>query len=143
MTSLVADYIAVTVSPQGEVEVAFYHCKGAGGAPSGGRVEDVYELAGQLVKSVYYCDVMTLLAHMEDRMRTRHKSPSTFISGDLGNLRPLLLSTPATKLSFAVVGVQPGISRRRVDAHLADLMVFVVDYAKRGGAAKAYWLVSE
>lgn len=139
-----ADYIAVTASPQGEIEITLYHCKGAGGgAPSGGRVGDVYEVAGQLVKSVYYCDVTTLLDHMESRMHARHKSPSTFISGDLGTLKQLLQSTPATKLSFAVVGVQPGISRRLVDAHLADLMVFGVDYAKRGGAARAYWLVSE
>src|SRR5690606_20202588 len=61
-----ADYIAVTVAPDGEVDIALYHCKGAGGAPSGGRVGDVYEVAGQLVKSVYYCEIVTLLAHMED-----------------------------------------------------------------------------
>lgn len=138
-----ADYIAVIASPQGEVEIALYHCKGASGSPSGGRVGDVYEVAGQLVKSVYYCDVTTLLDHMENRMHTRHTSPSKFIFGDLGSLKQLLQSTPATKLSFTVVGVQPGISRRQVDAHLADLMVFGVDYAKRGGATRAYWLVSE
>lgn len=138
-----ADYIAVTASPGGEVEIALYHCKGAGGAPSGGRVGDVYEVAGQLVKSVYYCDAATLLSHMEDRMHARHKSPSKFISGDISDLKQLLLSTPSTKLSFAVVGVQPGISRQRVGAHLADLMVFGLDYAKRGGAVRACWLVSE
>lgn len=138
-----ADYVAVTVSLQGEVEIALYHCKAAGGVPSGGRVGDVYEVAGQLVKSVYYCDLTTLLDHMEHRMHARHTSPSKFIFGNLGNLKQLLQSTPATKQSFTVVGVQPGISRRQVDAHLADLMVFGVDYAKRGGAAKAYWLVSE
>jgi len=138
-----ADYIAVTASSQGDVEITLYHCKGAGGAPSGGRVGDVYEVAGQLVKSIYYCDVTTLLDHMERRMHGRHASPSSFINGDLGTLKHLLQTTPATKLSFAVVGVQPGISRRQVDAHLADLMVFGVDYAKRGGAARAYWLVSD
>ncbi len=138
-----ADYIAVTASPQGEVEIALYHCKGAGGAPSGRRVGDIYEVAGQLVKSVYYCDVPTLLGHMEDRMHARYRTPSTFVSGDLDSLRQLLQSSPSTKLSFAVVGVQPGVSRHRVDAHLADLMVFGIDYAKRGGAARAYWLVSE
>lgn len=138
-----ADYIAVTSSLQDEVEISLYHCKGAGGAPSGGRVGDVYEVAGQLVKSVYYCDVSTLLIHMEDRMHVRHSSPSTFIFGDLDNMKRLLQSTPATKLSFTVVGVQPGISKQRVNAHLTDLMVFGIDYAKRGGATKAYWLVSE
>lgn len=138
-----ADYIAVTATAEGVVDVALYHCKGAGGAPSGGRVNDVYEVAGQLVKSVYYCDVPILLEHMEGRMHARHVSPSVFRIGDLQTLGELLASTPATKLGFSVVGVQPGISRNRVDAHLADLMMFGVDYAKRGGAARAYWLVSE
>lgn len=138
-----ADYIAVTSSPAGDVEIALYHCKGAGGAPTGGRVGDVYEVAGQLVKSVYYCDVATLVAHMSDRMQPRHLNPSTFVLGDLQNLTQLVQTTPATRLSFSVVGVQPGISRGGVDAHLADLMMFGVDYAKRGGAAKAFWLVSE
>ncbi len=137
-----ADYIAVT-DVHGDVEVALYHCKGAGGAPSGGRVADVYEVAGQLVKSVYYCDAAILLEHMEDRMHPRHLSPSVFRTGDLQALGQLLRSTPATRLGFTVIGVQPGISRGQVDAHLADLMMFGVDYAKRGGAAKAYWLVSE
>lgn len=76
-------------------------------------------------------------------MHARHSSPSRFISGGLAELRQLLQATPATKLTFTVVGVQPGISRRRVDAHLADLMLFGVDYAKRGEAARAYWLTSE
>ncbi len=137
-----ADYIAVTVT-DGVVDIALYHCKGAGGAPTGGRVGDVYEVAGQLVKSIYYCDVAILLVHMQNRMHARHASPSTFKFGDLQSLEKLLRNTPATRLSFTVVGVQPGISLGQVDAHLADLMMFGVDYAKRGGAAKAYWLVSK
>jgi hypothetical protein len=138
-----ADFIAVTAKQNGDVEVALYHCKGAGGEPTGGRVGDVYEVAGQLVKSVSYCDVPTLLEHMRDRMHIRHVSPSMFKNGDLPTLTQLLSNTPSTKLNFTVVGVQPGISRAQVDAHLADLMIFGIDYAKRGGAAKAYWLVSE
>lgn len=138
-----ADYVAVTSAPSGEVEVALYHCKGAGGEPSGSRVGDVYEVAGQLVKSVFYCDRVTLLAHMEDRMDRRHRSPSTFLRGNLQALTELLGAVRATKLGFTVIGVQPGIRRSLVGAHLADLMVFGINYARQGGASKAYWLVSE
>jgi hypothetical protein len=45
--------------------------------------------------------------------------------------------------TLAVVGVQPGIRRSLIDAHLADLMAFGIGYARQGGAAKAYWLISE
>lgn len=138
-----ADYIAVRVGPKGDVTVSLYHCKGAGGPPGGGRVGDIYEVAGQLVKSVYYCDASILLAHMEDRMHVRYASPSRFLRGDFNTLRELVGATLATKLSFAVVGVQPGIRRSMVSERLVDLMVFGIDYARQGGATKAYWLVNE
>lgn len=142
-TGEAADYITVSSAPTGDVDVALYHCKGAGGPPGGGRVSDVYEVAGQLVKSVFYCDVGTLLAHMEDRMDRRHLSPSRFVRGDLQTLREVLGNVRATKLGFTVVGVQPGIRRSLVGPHLADLMAFGINYARQGGASKAYWLVSE
>ncbi|MFM0061470.1 hypothetical protein PQR64_38345 [Paraburkholderia phytofirmans] len=138
-----ADYIAVGAGQQREVEIALYHCKGAGGPPSGGRVGDVYEVAGQLVKSVFYCDANILLAHMEDRMNVRYAAPSRFLRGNFDMLRQLIEDTDATKLSFAVIGVQPGIRRSLVNEHLVDLMVFGIDYARQGGASNAYWLVSE
>lgn len=138
-----ADYVGVSRSDEGDVDIALYHCKGAGGPPGGRRVGDVYEVAGQLVKSVFYCDVATLLAHIEDRMHPRHKTPSRFVRGDTETLKELIRDAPATRLGFTVVGVQPGIRRSMVDAHLADLMAFGITYAKQGGAARAYWLVNE
>lgn len=142
-TGEAADFVALTRTDEGSVEIALYHCKGAGGPVGGRRVGDVYEVAGQLVKSVFYCDQTTLLAHMEDRMHPRHVSPSRFVRGSLAAVQALVQSVPATRLSFAVVGVQPGIRRSLIDAHLADLMAFGIGYARQGGAAKAYWLISE
>lgn len=142
-TGEAADYICVTRSDDGDVNVSLYHCKGAGGPANGGRVGDVYEVAGQLVKSVYYCEVPTLLQHMEDRMHRRHTSPSYFVTGNIQEVTQLLTSAQATKLSFSVVGVQPGIRRSMVDERLSDLMAFCIGYARQGGAAHAYWLVNE
>ena len=45
-----ADFIALTAGGDGTVGVSLYHCKGAGGEPSGDRVNDVYEVACQLLK---------------------------------------------------------------------------------------------
>lgn len=143
-TGEAADYICITRDARGEVSVDFYHCKGAGGPANGGRVGDVYEVAGQLVKCAYYCDVPTLLQHMADRMNpARHSAPSSFVMGTLREVEEILNATLATSLSFCVIGVQPGIRRTMVDQRLSDLMSFCIDYARGGGTAKAYWLVSE
>ena len=64
-----------------EVSVTLYHCKGAGGPANGGRVGDVYEVAGQLVKSAYYCDVPTLVHQMEDRMHPINATNGPYFYG--------------------------------------------------------------
>lgn len=138
-----ADFIAITAEPDDHYVVSLYHCKGAGGDPSGGRVNDVYEVTCQLLKSVAYCEAELLAKHIEHRINPdRHKHPSKFIKGDLDHLKAILSSTPADKLSFSIYGVQPGISKVAIDAHLSDLMAFSLDYVLRGGAAKGGWLIS-
>jgi hypothetical protein len=57
-------------------------------------------------------------------------------------MKRVIENAPPTGLKFEIFGVQPGISRAAVDAHLADLMVYGLDYAQRGGATKAQWLIS-
>ena len=137
-----ADYIALTRDGEDRFKVALYHCKGAGGEPSGGRVNDVYEVACQLLKSVSYCDADVLVKHVERRMAPRYVSPTRVVEGEFARFAEVLGSTPADRLDFAIYGVQPGISREAIDEHLADLMAFGLDYVQRGGAAKAGWLVN-
>jgi hypothetical protein len=142
-TGEAADYISFLSVPDGELRIGFYHCKGAGGAPSGGRVGDVYEVAGQMLKSVAYCDVGRTLDHVKHRIHTgRHTHPSTFVIGDLAQLEETINQTSISDIKFEIYGVQPGISEAAIDSHLSDLMAFGVDYVKRGGAASASWIVS-
>lgn len=139
-----ADFIALTRSGEEGLRISLYHCKGAGGAPSGGRVTDVYEVTCQILKSVAYCDAEILARHIEHRVHPgRHDHPSRFIIGNLAETTRLLSETPANHLQFAVYGVQPGISKRQIDDHLSDLMAFSLDYVLRGGAAVASWMISE
>lgn len=138
-----ADYIAFVQNPDGSLIVRLYHCKGAGGAPSGRRVGDVYEVSGQMLKSIAFCDAAVLTQHVEHRINPgHHRNPSRFVKGDFNAMKRALEATPPTGLTYEIFGVQPGISRAAVDAHLADLMVYGLDYAQRGGAAKAQWLTS-
>lgn len=142
-TGEAADYIAVTSEGGGGFKVSLYHCKGAGGAPSGRRVNDVYEVAGQVLKSIAYCEPSVLAQHVEHRVNeARHRQPSKFMVGDLARMKAILGQTPSNKLHFGIYGVQPGISKADIDNHLADLMAFALDYVHRGGVAKAVWLIS-
>ncbi|WP_306224562.1 DEAD/DEAH box helicase [Bosea beijingensis] len=138
-----ADYVSIIRDDDGTVRVQLYHCKGAGGAPSGGRVDDVYEVAGQMLKSVAYCEPSILLDHIDHRVNAgRHRTPSRFVIGDAAMARTIIEAAPATGLVFEIYGVQPGISLAAVDEHLADLMAYGLDYVQRGGAARAMWLLS-
>jgi hypothetical protein len=138
-----ADFILVTRAPDDVISVGLYHCKGAGGEPSGTRVGDIYEVAGQVLKSIAYCEADVLIKHVEHRINAgRHKSPSTFIVGDYPGFSKLLRETSPNKLRFEIYGVQPGVSFAEIDEHLADLMAFGLEYVQRGGAAKAAWLIS-
>ncbi len=142
-TGEAADYIAVTREEDDRILVSLYHCKGAGGEPNGARVDDVYEVTCQLLKSVVYCESRVLVEHVEHRINERrHRRPSVFKVGNLAMLQEILLNRSADKVSFAIYGVQPGISKGQIDAHLADLMAFSIDYVKRGGAAVGKWLVN-
>lgn len=74
-----------------------------------------------------------LVEHVEHRINERrHRRPSVFKVGNLAMLQEILMNRSADKVSFAIYGVQPGISKGQIDAHLADLMAFSIDYVKRG-----------
>ncbi len=137
-----ADFIALTTGGDGAVSVSLYHCKGAGGEPSGDRVNDVYEVACQLLKSVVFCNASILSEHVVRRINPRHKHPSRFIVGDLKRLQQLLLDTQSHSIKFHIYGVQPGVSKLLIDDHLADLMAFGLDYVQNGGTARGVWLIS-
>lgn len=143
-TGEAADYIALVAGEESSITVQLYHCKAAGGtSPDGTRVDDVYEVAGQLVKSVSFFEPSVLLPHLERRIdANRHKVPTKFLKGDYEGFKRALEDTSPEKLSFEVFAVQPGISRSRVNAHLGDLMAYGIDYARRGGAVSAKWIVS-
>ena len=142
-TGEAADFIAITREPEDRFRVSLYHCKGAGGEPSGTRVNDVYEVTCQLLKSVAYCDAEVLATHIEHRINVgRHRRPSRFIVGDMDRVRAILLNHPTDKIEFVIYGVQPGISKGAIDEHLADLMAFSLDYVLRGGAASGRWIIS-
>ena len=127
----VADFVSFE-EHDGYVDVALYHCKGSGGDAPGDRVEDVYEVCGQSVKSVIYADPTGLVDRIEGRYR-RSAGASRFVKGSREALRQLVQSHGRAEYRFEVVVVQPGIARQQLSRQAGNLLAATNDHLVRGG----------
>jgi superfamily II DNA or RNA helicase len=127
----IADFVAVEEA-NGRLIVRFYHCKGAGGATAGHRVGDVYELAGQAVKSVTWALKQRVLANIRRRF-TNQKGAARFIRGDLDLLERLLSDAAAAQIDFELIAVQPGLQKDGLPPDLGNVLAAASDHLVRGG----------
>ncbi len=102
-----ADYLAF-YSDNTTTRVELFHCKSASERPiPGNRVKDVYEVAGQAVKSIRWAQPERLLRQI--RHRLGRTSRAKFVVGDLATIEKLL--APGRQVQFTITIVQPGIGR--------------------------------
>lgn len=125
----IADFIAVEAT-NGRLIVRFYHCKGAGGAAPGHRVGDIYELAGQAVKSVIWALKQRVLANISRRF-THHKGGARFIRGDLDTLEQLLSDAAAAQIDYQFIAVQPGLRKAGLPGDLGNVLAAASDHLVR------------
>jgi hypothetical protein len=118
-----ADFIVLRPAADDGVDVTLYHCKGAGGAQPGNRVDDVYEVCAQAVKSMIWCDLPRLVDRSLDRMR-RGKGVSRLVRGDVELMREMATRRPV---------VQPGITKANLEPRLAEVLAASSYYLVRGG----------
>jgi hypothetical protein len=107
--------------------VRLYHCKGSGGRSPGERVDDLYEVCGQVVKCLIWIDGNERL---RDQIFYRNKSrrDSTFLKGEKTALRQIVARSKALQISYEIVIVQPGISRSNLPDKLAHILQSSNDY---------------
>lgn len=106
----IADFVAITASASGSHRVTLYHCKAASRLPiPGDRVDDLYEVAGQAVKSVRYGDPDSLRRHLLHRITTTAGGASRLVKGTRQDIDRLLADGVGTAVSVTIV--QPGIGR--------------------------------
>lgn len=129
----VADFVTFE-ERDGHVVVCLFHCKGAGGAVPGDRVNDAYEVCGQAIKSVVYADPSRLIGRIAGR-HERRAGVARFAKGDRNILQGLLQAYGRAQFQFAVVVVQPGIARNQLSPRIANLLSATNDYIVRGGFA--------
>jgi hypothetical protein len=112
----IADYVTVTEEADSTVFV-LYHCKGSGGPAAGARVDDVYEVCGQAQKSVAWAS----LSRLEQRIRSRMQG-ERFVRGTEGLLQEMLVRAQDRLQRFEIKVVQPGISKARLSAAMAECL---------------------
>lgn len=113
-----ADFVAFKRREDDGIDVLLYHCKGSSGDKPGNRVGDVYEVCGQAVKCVIFCDLPRLVARLAGRFN-RKSGMAQFIKGDLAQLKALARVRPST---FQMIVVQPGVSRGNIEQRLSEVL---------------------
>ncbi len=110
------------------VRVRLYHCKATRGEAAGCRLDDLYEVAAQAVKSVRWLHKPAeLLEHLDRRSNGR---PYRFQRGRLREVQQLLQSNPK-HAEYEVVVVQPGLSMGSLTKAAQDVLAAANQYLWR------------
>ncbi len=121
------------------IVVKLYHVKGSGGAAPGNRVGDVYEVCGQVVKSLIWLrSPKGLLA----KIKQRRQSGSVWLKGDDALLDSLFMKGQEKRFTFEIAMVQPGISKQRIEHKLGEVIAAASAHAKTGNVAAVHVLGS-
>ena len=101
-----ADFLTLAMPSKTRSVVTFYHCKAAGEGPvPGRRIDDLYEVIGQAIKSPRLFDPASLLGHIE--RRSQNATKQRFIRGKLSDVQAALARSVAVQ--YRVTIVQPGV----------------------------------
>ncbi len=124
-TGELADF--VTLIPRADdFLVSLFHCKGSSDPKPGERVEDLYDLCGQAVKSARW------VSHklMAEALNRRHARGSVFLRGTLEEFLRLL--TGDVPLSLQIILLQPGLSRAQVGPKAGYILACADDFIHGG-----------
>jgi hypothetical protein len=116
-----ADIVAIRIDgPAAEpvsVEVEFYHCKFAHGEAPGARIDDLYDVCGQVQKSIAWAsspekktDLFTHLLRREAK-RQEENEPTRIEVGTTDDLLVLREMSRLLPVKFCLYVVQPGLSK--------------------------------
>jgi superfamily II DNA or RNA helicase len=120
-----ADFVTFNVRAD-DILVSLYHCKGSSMPQAGERVDDLYELCGQAIKSVRWVG-RQLLSGAINRRSARH---SPFLRGTLEQTQELLSGDLPFKLQ--IILVQPGLSKVNLTHRGGNLLASVDEYVRGG-----------
>lgn len=125
-TGEAADIVACNIHAD-RVNIMLAHCKASMGEKPGHRVDDVYVVAGQVIKSVRLFG--------QNRKLRDHLASRSGIEVVAGNLNDVLLSlmNMTQKKLFEVRLVQPGISKSEITPDMLRPLAAAEDYVLTAG----------
>ena len=138
-TGEIGDFLAIN-EMKDEIVFSIYHCKGAGGAEVGQRVSDVYEVAGQVVKSLIWLRKPHALY---EKIRARLEQGSLFLKGDRSALKTMFDRAREKSLRYEIQFVQPGIGASSLSEKLTGPMAAARDYVARSCNGNVVFWISK
>ena len=127
-TGEIADFIAISESAD-RVTVTLYHIKGSGGVNAGDRVNDVYEVCMQAVKSQSWTPNKNSFAK-KVLGRTDDK-PNKFLVGNKHLFSQIMSKQKLIAFSFVIV--QPGISADSISDRISYVLAATDDSLTTNG----------
>lgn len=126
----VSDFIAVHETNNGP-RVKMFHCKASSRAQAGNRVDDLYEVCGQAVKSSVWIRTEHLLARLKHR--TTLASVTGYVKGDEDTVERILDQQNRQQTQFEIFVVQPMVMRTGRHENISNLLAATRDYLLNGG----------
>ena len=125
-----ASYFTSSSSSE-EIVVRFYHCKGAGGSQAtSDRVDDVYEVCGQVLKSLIWTNNNKL--HDQILYRNKTRKESVFLKGEKSKLKQLFAQMKTVPTFYEIFVVQPGLTRSSIPDKIGYVLAGANDYIVKG-----------
>ena len=142
-TNEIADLISLSET-NSSILCKVAHCKGASGKKNkskpktaGARVDDVYEVAGQVVKCLPYSNRPD---ELKEKLLRRLSSGSALLRGTTELMERILDNASHKKFEFQVCLVQPGISKTKLNESLETVLAAASEYVSaNAGLAPEIW----
>lgn len=143
-TGEVADFISLTERPDAVI-CQLAHCKGASGRKrkakqkqAASRVDDAYEVAGQVVKCLPF---RNRPGDLKEKLLRRLLSGSVLRRGTPERMERILENAQRKRFEFRICLVQPGISAAQLNEPVKQVLAAASEYVSgNAGIAPSIWL---
>ena len=135
----IADFVSIT-EREDEISISLFHCKGSATVVPATRLEDVYEVSSQVIKSTYWLNRPNELF---ERIRQRLRTGSRLIVGNTNDLSNVFHRINEKYSCYEIFIVQPGLSKSKLSEEAMRVLAAADDYATRANSKGLVVIASE